>query len=119
MAINILQMGSASQKALGRGQITSATANVIYTVPASTVAIVKQFLLSNMNSNAPVGVWVVPAGQTAGVPNYVIRNYTLNQNDVLNLTDYFTEMRLEAGDTICVGSTSGAINYVLSGYELS
>lgn len=93
------------------------TATTLYTVPASTSAIVKNIIVCNTTaSSATVTISFVPTGGTAGSTNRVFNTYTVlpNGTATIDLSNV-----LNTGDFInALQGTSGAITLHISGVEV-
>lgn len=71
-------------KKLGQSQIQSASAETLYTVPASTSTVLSVLVIANTtSSDATISVWHVPNGGSAGDDNAIIKTITVPANKSL------------------------------------
>lgn len=78
-------------------QTIAATAETIYTVPISTVAVVELELVNNSSSNRTVTAYIVENGGSAGDSNVVLFEVTVNRRTVGIRIGPYT---MEAGATV-------------------
>jgi phage-related holin len=98
-------------KPLADGTLPTTQA-AIYTVPAVTVAYVKQLFL--FNTNAVVQVITLWLNTSGTVRKW--RTLTLAQNESADILEQGESLQLEAGDVILAeGTTASATDYVLTG----
>lgn len=107
-------------KVLASGQVGATTATTIYTVPASSAVKIATFSLFNNSAAAvTVAVNVIASGGAAGVTNVMLGAYSLASFDGLTSEDVLAFLKgamLDAGAFLSMTvSTSGAINYLLTG----
>ena len=101
------------------GQTTPGTAvGDLYTVPASTSAIVSTVTASNVNGTAcNISLFVVPSGGTAGITNAMVWQAQLGANTVQAFTLGIT---MGAASKLSVQSSAGsAVTYQAFGSEIS
>ena len=102
-------------KKLGQGVLTgAATQDTMYTVPASTEAIVKLIVIVNTDSsNCTVEVWHDGHADT----NAILPSITIEAGGWLELDGPFT---MEAADTLqAEGSAATSLTYTVYGVEVS
>lgn len=100
------------------GQSLAGTAvEALYTVPASTEAVISTITATNVDGTASaINVYVVSSGDTAGAANALIYNAGLGANTVQAFTIGIT---LGAGDSISVQNAVGsAVTYQAFGQEI-
>lgn len=104
------------QKRLYQGQ-PGTVEGALYTVPASTSAIVKEIIMTNITTTAAtVSIGVVPSGGTAGATNRIIEGLTIPANDI-KVAPLSTV--LNAGDFLSgLQGTASAITVTISGVEI-
>ena len=105
-------------KILGQ-EAPSDTANTtLYTVPASTAAIVSTITVTNITgTDTSFRLFVAPSAGAAGVGNAIAYDPTLSANSFISFTLGLT---LGAGDKIVVrAGTSSAVTFQAFGSELS
>jgi len=109
-------MGNTYKK-LGQGVLTgAATQDTIYTVPASTEAIVKLIVIVNTSvSNASVEIWQDDA--TWADASAILPSIIIEAGGWLELDGPFT---LEAAELLkAEGSAASALTYTVYGVEIS
>ena len=96
------------------GQVAAAEAP-IYTVPASTVAYVKQVAFYNTNAlSQTLDLWIKKSGGTARK----LRRFVMDQHESLDLLDSGETLELSAGDAVeAATTTAGAVDFVVMGVE--
>lgn len=102
-------------KKLGQGVLTgSGTQDTLYTVPASTEAIVKLIVIVNTSaSNRTVEVWHDGVADT----NAILPSLTIEAGGWLEMDGPFT---MEAADTLrAEGSAALSLTYTVYGVEIS
>jgi hypothetical protein len=111
---------SVTAKCLAEGQFAGIAAGIIYSTPASTRTIIDKFTACNSSgSTATLSVYIVPSGQTAGISNTVISNFSLASGQTYVSSEMMNQI-LASGDTIQVVSGSvSAISVRASGRECS
>lgn len=107
-----------TNKILGQLSPAVTTAADLYTVPASTEAVVSTITASNVDGVASnISIFIVPNGGTAGASNALVFEAELGVNTIQAFTIGVT---LAAGDRISVQSaTASAVTYQAFGSELS
>lgn len=102
-----------NRKCLYQGQPTTSSAT-LYTVPASTDAMLKSIVLANTSgSPATITLYRVPTGGSAGVTNCIVPTFTVAANDTVTLD---SGVCMTAGDFIAgLQGTTGAITATISG----
>lgn len=99
---------------LGQAAITTGVTTV-YTVPASTRALLKEFSIANTTAAAiNVRVFLVPSGGSAGTSNAFVYDVPVAANDALQ---YDGVQVLNAGDTIQVQAASAGLTITASGAQ--
>lgn len=85
------------------------TLSTLYTVPASSTLLVKDFDICNTTASAiAITVYFVPSGGTAGTANMIVPSYSLPANammqwsgtQVLNAGDFIQVIASAVGSTI-------------------
>lgn len=94
------------------------TEATLYTVPGSTVALVKEIVLTNVtNAVATVSLSIVNSGGTAAASNRIMQAKNIPANDLVIIA---CNEHMDAGDFISgLQGTSGAINVRICGVEVS
>lgn len=88
-----------AEKQLCPGTQLSTSDATLYTVPASTVGILKHITVSNASSSArTLHVWIVPNGGSTGDDNALINTLSIPGNAVMTWDGFFPMET--AGDTI-------------------
>ena len=105
-------------KILGQAQPADTSAATLYTVPASTEAIVSTITITNVTANDQTfRLFVVASGDTSGTDNAIAYDATLTAS---SFTAFTLGLTLEAGDAIAVRSGLGsAICFQAFGTELT
>ena len=99
---------------LAQAAITT-SAVTIYTVPASTRAMVKSIIIANTTGSAVnVTVNLVPSGGSAGTGNQIIPAVALSGNSVFQLD---TAQVMNTGDFISVIAGATGCTITISGAE--
>ena len=106
-----------TEKAIAR-QAVDSTAETLYTVPASTKAIIKDIhICNNSASNCWVSLWLVPNGSSASDENVMFYQWNVPANDFVHWNGY--QILDTAGDTIQAQSeTADQITCLISGATL-
>jgi hypothetical protein len=99
---------------LGQAAITTGV-TTLYTVPASTRTLLKEFSIAN-TTGAPIDVrvFLVPAAGTAGTGNAFIYDVPVPNNNALQ---YDGVQVMNAGDTIQIQAASTGLTITASGAE--
>lgn len=104
-------------KVLGQVKPTAATATDLYTVPASTQAVISTFNISNLtNDPSVVRLSIRPAGAAQEDKHYLIFN---NQIGPFETLSYTVGITLAATDVVTVYDTAGKCAFNLFGSEIS
>ena len=104
-------------KVLGQSNPAATTATTLYTVPASTQAVVSTIVVANLvTSNATFRIAVRPAGETLANKHYVAYDVTVGASDSTALTLGIT---LGATDVITVYASTANIAFAAYGSEIS
>lgn len=100
--------------------VLTGTDTTVYTVPnAKAVKVATASLTNTSNYPVTVSVAVVPSGQSVDVTRRVVADYVLAGKDTIRLTEIEGSM-LEAGAVVAVNANgAAAINYLLTGAEVS
>lgn len=98
-----------TSKALFRGAATTNTSTTLYTVPASTTAVVTNIVITNTAGSA--GTFTLTL---ADVPFAVTTLVGANDSTVLDIKQV-----LSAAQTIKGGASATSINFHISGVEIS
>jgi hypothetical protein len=111
-------MATFSEKNLAR-QAVDSSIETLYTVPASTVAIVKDIhICNNGATNRWVNIWLVPSGDSPTDENIIFFEWDVLKRDFAHWTGFQTLDT--AGDTIQAQSeTADQITITISGAEIS
>jgi hypothetical protein len=107
-----------SLKLLAQAQV-STTSTVVYTVPTSTITLVKELTLTNTSttSNAVVNVYFVKSGESEAVKNNIIKSLVLLPTET---QFYGLNSILPTGTTIKVSTdVNGIVGFSASGLEVS
>ena len=104
-------------KVLGQAKPTAATATNLYTVPASTQAVVSTLNVSNLtNDLTTVRIAVRPAGAALEDKHYLLYNNTISGYATAQFT---IGMTLATTDVVTVYDTAGKCAFNLFGSEIS
>ena len=99
---------------LGQAAITTGV-TTLYTVPASTRALLKEFSIANTTGAAiNVRVFLVPSVGTAGTSNAFLYDVAVPANNALQYNGIEV---LNAGDTIQVQAASAGLTIIASGAQ--
>ena len=102
-----------------RGQVAPAatTETDLYTVPASTSAVVSSLTVCNRSgSNVTFRVAVVPGGGATGNANYLVYDLVIGKNDV---NTYTLGLTLATTDKVKVYASTADLSFSLFGAEVS
>ena len=95
-------------KSLVQSQQIPATTTVMYTCPASTIALVKHAVLTNTSGGAlTVNVYVVPSGGTADATAKILDTYSIGSHTAYTSPE-LCGIVLNTGDTIQMDASSAA-----------
>lgn len=104
-------------KVLGQSKPSAANAADLYTVPASTDAVVSTINVVNLNAASDtVRIAIRPGGATLADQHYVIYDLTLAGKSTFTYTAGVT---LDTTDVITVYSTNGYCSFNAFGSEIS
>jgi hypothetical protein len=105
-------------KVLGQVQGTAAvgTYATLYTVPASTAAVVSTISVCNTASTAATVRVAVAAGATPTAAEWVVHGAEVKANDTLTLTLGIT---MEATKRIVISSSANTVSFSAFGSEIS
>lgn len=99
---------------LGQAAITTGV-TTLYTVPASTRTLLKEFSIANTTGAAiNVRVFLVPSGGSAGTGNAFLYDVSVPANNALQ---YDGVQVMNAGDTIQVQAASAGLTITASGAQ--
>ena len=99
---------------LGQAAITTGV-TTLYTVPASTRTLVKEFSIANTTAAAiNVRVFLVPSAGSAGTSNAFIYDIPVPANNALQ---YDGVQIMNAGDTVQIQAASTGLTITASGAE--
>ena len=104
-----------TEKILGQSTVLSASNSTIYTVPASTTAIVKTIWITNTTaSDVTAEVWI---GAAAGDANKLMEGFTIPANDFIQISTYMP--MLTTNTVQAKGSTNLALSVSVFGAEIT
>jgi hypothetical protein len=104
-------------KVLGQSSPTSNADTNLYTVPASTQAVISSIVICNRDSsNNTFRIAVRPAGETLNVKHYISYDTDVPARDTISLS---LGMSLGNTDIVTVNRMSGNISFSLFGAEIS
>jgi len=104
-------------KVLGQSAPSATTATTLYTVPASTSAVVSTIVVANRDStSATFRLAIRPAGATLANQHYVAYDCSVGANDSTALTLGIT---LATTDVITVYASSANLTFNAYGSEIS
>ena len=104
-------------KVLGQVKPTAATDTTLYTVPASTQAVISTLNVSSLtNDLTTIRIAVRPAGAAIEDKNYLVYNNTISGYATAQFTLGIT---LGATDVVTVYDTAGKCAFNLFGSEIS
>ncbi len=105
-------------KILGQSNPSDTAITDLYTVPASTSAVVSTITASNVDGTASdISIFIVPDGDTAGTPNALVYQAELGANTIQAFTIGVT---LGAADKIQVQlATGSSATFQAFGSEIS
>ena len=106
-----------THKVLGQANPSATTLTTLYTVPASTSAVVSTLVICNTASSATTyRIAVRPAGATVATQHYVAYDAALPANDTVTLTLGVT---LATTDVISVYAASANVAFAAYGVEIT
>lgn len=104
-------------KVLGQSKPSATTATTLYTVPASTQAVVSTIVIANLTATAATfRIAVRVAGATLADSQYVAYDITVGASDSTALTLGVT---LNATDVLTVYSSTANLTFTAFGSEIS
>ena len=104
-------------KVLGQSNPSATTATTLYTVPASTQAVVSTIVIANLTATAATfRIAVRVAGATLADSQYVAYDITVGASDSTALTLGIT---LNATDVITVYSSTANLTFTAFGSEIA
>lgn len=104
-------------KVLAQAALPATTASTIYTVSASTSAVLSTITICNQNSSqSSYRIAVKPGGGSILTENYLAYDVPLQANDTTALTLGIT---LAAADTVNVYATTASVSFSLFGSEVT
>ena len=104
-------------KVLGQSNPPAATATPLYTVPASTSAVVSTITICNQSSSADqFRIAIRPAGATLAAQHYIAYGTAIPANDSISLTIGIT---LATTDVITVYAGTTNLSFNAFGSEIS
>lgn len=109
-------MATYTEKQLAQNAQATTTETTIYTVPASTTAIVKQIIVCNTTASAAnYSISIVPSGGAAGDTNRIVKTISFAANST---TIYDLSQVMATGGFISIlQGTASAITVTISGVE--
>lgn len=110
-------MATTSFKVLGQSNPSATTATTLYTVPASTEAIISSLVIANLDSaSATFRIAVRPDGATLANSHYIAYNITVGASDSTVLT---MGVAVNAGDVITVYASTANLTFSAFGSEIA
>ena len=104
-------------KVLGQSNPAATTATTLYTVPASTSAVVSTINICNQSGSSDIfRISVIPSGQTLLAKHYLAYNTVIPSYDSISLTIGIT---LATGDIIQVYAGTTSLSFNAFGSEIS
>lgn len=105
-----------THKVLGQSNPAATTLTTLYTVPASTQAVVSTLSVCNLGVSTTFRVAVRPAGATVANQHYVVWDAPLSANDAIYLT---LGLSLAATDVVSVLAGTANVAFSLFGVEVT
>lgn len=114
-----MALNTVTPKRLADAQYLSNSYGTLYTVPASTKAIVKELVLCNTDTaEHTVSVRVVPSGETAGDEHCIFKDAAIPANTTWHLGEM--SLVLEADEDVNgVADAASKVTIRLSGVEVT
>jgi glucose-6-phosphate dehydrogenase assembly protein OpcA len=104
-------------KVLGQVAPSATTDTTLYTVPASTQAVISTLVVANLAATAATyRIAVRPAGETLANKHYIAYDVPVGASDSTTLTLGLT---LSTTDVITIYGSSATLAFNLSGMEIS
>ena len=102
---------------LGQTSVAATTNTDLYTVPASTSAIVSTLVICNQNASAiTYRVAARKSGATLSGQHYIVYNSTIPANDTVSLS---IGMSLAATDVITVYANTASVSFTMFGTQVT
>lgn len=110
-------MATTTYKVLGQSAPSATTNTDVYTVPASTQAVISTITVANANSSeATFRIAVRKSGATLEQKHYIVYDATINANDTTAIT---LGLSLGATDVITVYTSTTNISFGVFGSEIA
>lgn len=110
-------MATASYKVLGQSAPAATTSTDLYTVPASTEAVISSLVVCNRStSSATYRISVSPDGAALANSQYIVYDATINGSDTVALTLGIT---VNAADKIRVYASTADLTFSAYGSEIA
>ena len=107
---------STTYKVLGQSNTSATTLTTLYTVPASTSAVISTIAICNQSGSAGTyRIAIRPAGAAVAAQHYVVYGATVAANDSILLTLGVT---LATTDVISVYASSANMSFAAFGSEI-
>jgi len=104
-------------KVLGQSNPSATTATTLYTVPASTSAVVSTITVANLaGSSGTFRIAVRPDGETLANKHYIVYDATVAALDTITLTLGLT---LDAADVITIYASNASFAFNIYGSEIA
>ena len=104
-------------KVLGQSNPAATTATTLYTVPASTSAVISTINICNQSSSIDTfRIAIRPAGETLAAKHYIAYNTAIPALDSISLTIGIT---LATTDVVTVYAGTSTLSFNLFGSEIS
>jgi len=104
-------------KVLGQSNPSATTQTTLYTVPASTSAVVSTVTITNLaGTDATFRLAVRPAGETLANKHYITYDTTVPANDMVALTLGVT---LATTDVVTCYASTANVSFSIFGSEIS
>jgi glucose-6-phosphate dehydrogenase assembly protein OpcA len=104
-------------KVLGQSNPSATTQTTLYTVPASTSAVVSTVTITNLaGTDATFRLAVRPAGETLANKHYITYDTTVPANDMVALTLGVT---LATTDVVACYASTANVSFGIFGSEIS
>ena len=104
-------------KVLGQSKPTAATTTTLYTVPASTSAVVSSLVITNITNDASnLRIAIQPAGEALADKHYIAYD---QQIGAYGSRTYTIGMTLATTDVVSIRDSAGKCSFSLFGSEIS
>ncbi len=104
-------------KVLGQTGDASANDVTLYTVPASTEAVISTIVICNReNASNTFRIAIRPDGATLSQSHYLAYDSTIQANDTITLTLGIT---IDASDIVSVGASDANVSFNVFGTEIT